>query len=345
MAHTIVIDGKGGDPCTVKVIIQAIILAAKKLPEAEIIIAGDKEIIEKKYRLPKNINIIDAPGEIRMTDPIEYLRNQKGSSLVVAAKAAKEKNGALVGFGNTGATMSAAVIFMERIKGIDRAALAVVLPTITKNKKVLLLDVGAWADSSQENLVQFAKMGNVYVRKIFGIKDPVIGLLGIGEEPEKGNVFYKEVNGLLFLQKDLNFNGNVEGRDLFSGYYDVIVCDGFSGNIAIKLVEGVFNLLSGIIKNNPLLWPLVFLALPLAIALKPKIDRNEYGGVQLLGVDGTCIIGHGKSNKKAIIKAIELAYACLENKIVMNIKEGITSDKKISPTSKKLFDTEDTANL
>ncbi|MFN3699174.1 MAG: phosphate acyltransferase PlsX, partial [Dictyoglomus sp.] len=247
-------------------------------------------------------------------------------------KLLKEKKvDGVVSAGNTGAVMSSALLYLGRIKGIKRPAISTLLPTLN-NTPSLLLDIGANVDCKKEYLEQFALMGKIYIEEVFGLQNPKIALLNIGEEEGKGNQLVQETYTLLRYNPLFNFIGNVEGKDLFKGISNVIVCDGFVGNVAIKTAEGVaealFELLSSEIKSS--LWStlLGLLLKPKFKNIKKRLDYSEFGGAPLLGVDGTVIISHGRSKSKAIKNALKLAQRVVKLEINKKISKGIDNLEK-----------------
>ena len=324
----IVVDAMGGDYAPMEVV-RGAVEAAREFG-IEIILVGDERTVTQEIekcdvgRLP--ITVVHAEEVIEMGElPAVALRKKKNSSIVIGTKLVKEGVGdAIVSAGNTGAAMGSALLGFGRIKGIHRPAIASVLPTI--NGKALLLDVGANAECDSQNLLQFALMGNIYSNKILGADNPKIGLLNIGEEETKGNPVYLEAFKMI-KDSSLNFIGNVEGREITSGVADVIVCDGFVGNIVLKFGEGLSRDLMFMIKNE--LKKNVFVKIGAALVfsqakeLKKKIDYRESGGAPLLGVKGVCIICHGSSKAMAIKNAIRLARECVAVDVVKSIKESI----------------------
>lgn len=324
----IAVDAMGGDYAPVE-IVQGSIDAAKELG-VEIVLVGDAARIREelaKYNtgdLP--ISIQHAGEVIEMGEPPAVaLRKKKDSSIVVGTKLVKDGQcDAIVSAGNTGAAMGSALLGLGRIKGIHRPAIASLIPTI--KGVTLLLDIGANAECDPQNLVQFAVMGSIYSNKILGQANPKVGLLNIGEEETKGKPVYLEAFKLL-KQCSINFIGNIEGRDITSGVADVVVCDGFVGNIVLKFGEGLARDLMAMIKEE--LQKNIFvkigagLVFSQAKGLKKKIDYTEYGGAPLLGVKGISVISHGSSKAKAIRNAIRVAKECVEVGVVNCIKESI----------------------
>jgi glycerol-3-phosphate acyltransferase PlsX len=245
------------------------------------------------------------------------------------------RDGKAAGFtsaGNTGAVMATAKMVLGALPGVDRPALASVFPT-AKGTAAVLLDVGANVDSKPQNLEQFAIMGEIYMRKIFSVDRPRVGILSIGEEEGKGNELTRAAYPLI-KNLPLNFVGNVEGRDLYNGNVDVIVCDGFVGNVALKISEGLVETVRHMLKEslNATISSQVgaMLSRKAFIDFKKRLDYSEYGGVPLLGVKGACIIGHGSSNANAIKNAIRVAAEYADRKINKRIEEEIASTRMAS---------------
>ena len=258
------------------------------------------------------ISIANATEWITMDDKAAHaVRSKRDSSMRVGLKRVRE--GTAQGFftaGNTGAAMATAKMVLGGLSGVDRPALATILPSIT-GAPTLLLDVGANVDSDPENLVQFAVMGSMYARNVLKVRNPRVGLLSIGEEDSKGNSLTRDTLPLLRALKCIHFIGNVEGRDLFNGSADVVVCDGFVGNVALKTSEGVARLVSvslrESLKSTVTSQVGALLSRAAFNAFKKRLDYSEYGGAPMLGVRGVCIVGHGSSNEKAIMNGIRVA--------------------------------------
>lgn len=258
------------------------------------------------------IRIVHASEWIQMTDKAaQAVRSKRDSSMRVGLKLVRE--GVAGGFftaGNTGAAMATAKMVLGGLRGVDRPALATVLPSIT-NRPTLLMDVGANVDSDPENLLQFAVMGTMYSCSVMKVREPRVGLLSIGEEDSKGNSLIRDTLPLLRGLKGVHFVGNVEGRDLFNGSADVVVCDGFVGNVALKTMEGVARLVSvslrEALKSTVTSQVGALLSRAAFNDFKKRLDYSEYGGAPMLGVRGVCIVGHGSSNDKAVMNGIRVA--------------------------------------
>src|SRR5262249_28826676 len=264
-----------------------------------------------KYWRSSNIEIVDAPEVITMSDPVAVaVRRKKHSSIRIAAKLVRDGQAqALVSAGNTGAVMMTSKLVIGALPNVDRPALATVLPTLA-GPGTVILDVGANAECKPAHLYDFAVMGSLYSSVIVGVRSPRIGLLSIGEEEVKGNDLTKEGFKLL-KSSSLNFVGNVEGRDMYTGQVDVVVCDGFTGNVALKVSEGVFEFIMLLLKHE-LKASLqtkagAVLTRPAFRQFKKRLDYAEYGGAPLLGIRGVTVICHGRSSPKAIRNAIAVA--------------------------------------
>jgi glycerol-3-phosphate acyltransferase PlsX len=273
------------------------------------------------------LELIEAPDVIAMDEkPTDAVRGKPNSSLVVACRAVGEgRADAVVSAGNTGAMLAAALLEIRRIPGVRRPAIAVTIPA--RRGPSVLLDSGANADARPEDLVQFAHMGAVFAEEILGVADPAIRLLSIGEEPEKGNQLTLEAHELLAAAAGLNFAGNAEGRDLLRGAADVVVTDGFTGNVALKVTEGTIReLLEGL--RQEITATFVgklggLLIRPAARRLRDRLDPDAYGGAYLLGLRGLAVIAHGNSSQRAIANAIRLAARGVENDVVGRLTQNL----------------------
>jgi len=317
---TIALDAMGGDSAP-RAEVEGAILAAREL-DVRVLLVGieatvRQELARQKARgLP--IEVVNATEVVTMKDsPSQAFRRKKDSSVHVAAKLVRSGQAdGMVSAGNTGAAMTIARFILGTLPSVDRPALAAAMPT-AKGTPVVLLDVGANVDSKPEQLEQFAVMGEIYYRAIFGTKRPRVGLLSIGEEEMKGNELTREASNLI-KQTSLNFIGNVEGRDVHAGVVDVIVCDGFIGNIALKISEGLVEHVGGMLKKaikSTLSSQIGYVLAKGAFDdFRKKTDYAEYGGAPLLGVRGTVVIGHGRSNGNAIKNAIRVAAGLCRSK-------------------------------
>jgi len=332
----IAVDAMGGDQAPGE-IVKGSVDAVRELHGLEVILVGrEREVsaeLEKLKDYPRErVKVKDAKEVIGDDEqPGLSVRKKKESSLIVAMRLVKEGQvNAVVTAGNTGAFVAAGLFVLGRIKGISRPALAPVIPTF-KGDSFMLLDVGAYVDARPENLLHYAVMGNIYATKLMGKSSPRVGLLNIGTEPGKGNEVTKEAYPLL-ERADMNFKGNVEARDLMNGVADVIICDGFIGNIILKVIEGFATGLFGAVKRE-ISKRLIskagaFLLLPSLKNLKKELDYTEHGGAPLLGVNGICIKSHGSSNAKTFKNAlVNQAYPLSVEKVNERIREDV---KKLS---------------
>lgn len=278
-----------------------------------------------------DLPLIPASEVIAMDDdPAQGVRRKKDSTLVRAAEAVRDgKACAMVSAGNTGAAMAAALLRMGRVRGVNRPAIATPIP-VPGHRPNILLDAGANAEVQPEWLVQFARMGSIYARHRFGIESPTVGLLSIGEEPGKGDNLRKEVFPLLAGAPGIEFIGNVEGRDLMTKVADVIVTDGFTGNVALKSLEGALKTLFGLVLeafgSDPGYKEHADALLPALLPLHTQMSPDTYGGAVLLGVDGVCIISHGSSGATAMLNAIRLGHEMAERGLVAEIAAAFASD-------------------
>lgn len=309
--------------------VEGAVLAAREFKH-EIVLVGKRELLEKeleKYKpIPENISIQHADEVIGMHEqPVLSVRRKKHSSIVVLNNLAKDKKiNAMVSAGNTGAMVCAATLKCRLLLGVERAGIGVIMPTLKGT--VLMIDCGANIDAKPKHLLQYAIMGSAYSEYIFNNRSPKVGLLNVGEEESKGTGFLKEAYGVLDLS-GLNFIGNIEGRDIFTGDCDVIVCDGLVGNVALKVSESTAHALVEILrrelKSSVLTKMGALLAKKAFLSLKRKMDYAEYGGAPLLGIDGVCIICHGSSSAKAIKNAIRVAVEEVTKNVNKHIVELI----------------------
>lgn len=278
-------------------------------------------------RLP--IEIVHAAGKVEMGAKAAAVARRADTSLGVLTQLHKERRlDAIFSAGNTGAVVATALLGLGRIEGVSRPALAAFIPN--EREGTIVLDVGANAEVKPQYLVQFAHMGSCYARYLFGRENPRVGLLSIGEEDSKGNQLVQETLPLLRAARQLNVIGNVEGRDLFKGTCDVIVTDGFTGNVLLKTAEGAASFLTGAMKaeakRDPLAMFGALFMLPALRRLRGRLDWEEYGAVPLMGVNGVCFIGHGASGRKAFFSAIRTMTKFVEQRVNEHIREEILSD-------------------
>ncbi|MED1741785.1 phosphate acyltransferase PlsX [Bacillus swezeyi] len=322
----IAVDAMGGDNAP-KAVIDGVMKAVEDFGDLEVTLIGDQEKIAAHLKEHGRITVKHAEEVIEATDePVRAVRRKKNSSMVLMAREVAEgRADACISAGNTGALMTAGLFIVGRIEGIERPALAPTLPTVSGDG-FLLLDVGANVDAKPEHLVQYAIMGSVYGEQVLGVKNPRIGLLNVGTEDKKGNELAKQTFQKL-KETDLNFIGNVEARDMLDGVADVIVTDGFTGNVALKTVEGaalsIFKMLRSTLTSS-------FTAKLAASALKPKLkemktkmDYSEYGGAGLFGLKAPVIKAHGSSDGRAVYHAIRQAREMVSQNVAAFIEEKI----------------------
>ncbi len=324
----ILIDVMGGDNAP-QAPIGAAVKAANEL-DVHMVLVGDTEIIEKElknYKYPKeNISIVHAPDVISNYDePTKAVRQKKNASVVVAAQMLKKGEGdAMLSMGSTGALLTAGLLIVGRIKGVLRPALATLLPTAQGPK--LLLDAGANTNCRPGNLAQFGIMGNVYMHNIYDIDSPTVGLISNGEEEGKGDDLTKKTYPIM-KEAPFNFVGNIEGRDIMLGNCDVMVCDGFVGNVVLKTVEGMGKMISnkvkGIFKKNLITKIGALFVMGGIKDFRKAMDYREYGGAPLLGCKRPVIKGHGSSDVKAAFNAIRQAKLFVATNVIEDIEENL----------------------
>ncbi|NLO97152.1 MAG: phosphate acyltransferase PlsX [Peptococcaceae bacterium] len=324
----IAVDAMGGDYAPAE-IVKGAYNATQTYPDLHIILVGQKDKILENLPgndLRANLEIYEAAEVIDMDEhPAAAIKKKKDASIVVATRLVKEGYAdALVSAGSTGAQMAAALLVLGRIKGIDRPAIATVVPTLKGG--ILLLDVGANPDAKPENLLQYGMMGSIYAEQILGLENPRVALLNIGSEESKGNKLVLTAYSL-FKEAPFNFIGNIEGRDIPYGAADVVVCDAFVGNVVLKTIEGMASSLLELIKDeitsNTTRKIGAMLIKPGLKEIVRKMDYSEYGGAPLLGIDGISIICHGSSKAKAITNAIRVAKECVEVELSQKISSSL----------------------
>jgi phosphate acyltransferase len=299
---------------------------------AHVLLVGPQDLLKRelaKHNATKlDIELVHASEAVTMEDAAaKAFRRKRDSSIRVAARLVRDgKADGLISAGNTGAVMTTSKIVLGTLEGVDRPALAAVFPTAAGTAAVLL-DVGANVDCKPTHLEQFAVMGEIYYRVIFGASRPRVGLLSIGSEDHKGNDLTREAFGLL-KQLPLRFVGNVEGRDLYNGRVDVIVCDGFIGNVALKISEGLIETVSTLLKDalkSTLTSQVGYVLSRRGFRhFKKRLDYSEYGGAPLLGIRGVCVICHGGSNSNAIKNAVRVAAEFVEGRVNEKIERELT---------------------
>lgn len=327
----IIVDAMGGDHAP-QAPVEAAVRAVKE-KEIEIVLVGDRTTVEnelKKYTYPQEkITIEHAPDVIsNHEEPAKAVRAKKGASVVVAANLLKKGGGdAMLSMGNTGALLAAGLLIVGRIRGVVRPALGSLLPTAKGPK--LLMDAGANTNCKPENLVQFAVMGSVYMKNIYGIDRPTVGLMSNGEEEGKGDELTKKTFPKL-SKAPVNFVGNIEGRDVMEGTVDVMVCDGFVGNVILKTVEGMGHVIGGMVRD--LFTQSVKTKIGALFVMngvkefKKKMDYREYGGAPLLGTKKPVIKGHGSSDALAVFSAIGQAAKFVETDVIKCIADKLKYD-------------------
>jgi glycerol-3-phosphate acyltransferase PlsX len=307
----IAVDAMGGDHAPAE-IVKGTVQAAQNLKDVEILLTGDEKRINSELssigNCPKNIRVFHASQVVGMEEPATIaLRQKVNSSITESVKlVANDKADAVISAGNTGATVAACSMFLHMLKGVKRPGIAVTVPT--HPGICILVDVGANIKCKPEHLYQYGVMASIVSKHLFNVEEPKVGLLNIGEEDAKGNELVKGTFNLL-SQAPINFVGNVEGRDIFSGKLDIVVCDGFVGNVLLKVIEGLSQSILKAFKteaSKTLLTRLgMNLCMPVWEGLRSKNDYAEYGGGLLLGIDGICMISHGSSDSKTIYTAIK----------------------------------------
>ena len=320
------IDAMGGDNAPREIVLGAM-KAIEKYSDIHIVLVGDENKIREHLTNEERIEILHTEEVILGTDePVRAVRRKKTASMVLAAQQVADGNAdACISAGNTGALMAAGLFVVGRIEGIERPALAPTLPTIG-GEGFLLLDVGANADAKPEHLVQYAIMGSIYSEKARGIANPRVGLLNIGTEEKKGNELVRNTFELL-KDADINFVGNVESRDLLEGAADVVVADGFTGNMVLKTIEGtamsVFKMLKTALTSSFKSKMAAAVLKPDLTVLKNKMDYTEYGGAGLFGLKAPVIKAHGSSDANAVFNSIRQAREMVEKDVSGTIKEAI----------------------
>jgi len=328
----IAVDAMGGDHAP-ESIVEGAILAAREL-DVEILLVGISDLVKAELAkfsdsasLP--IKVVHAEEVVEMHDiPARVLRTKKNSSMKLALDLVKKGEAeAFVSAGNTGAVLAYSTVILRPLKGVDRPAIAIQLPTLKGTS--ILLDAGANVDCKTNQLFQFGIMGHVFAKYILGEEEPSVGLLSIGEEDGKGNEVTKEVFQML-KKSHINFIGNVEGKEVFRGNADVIVCDGFTGNVALKISESLAEMIGTNLKRlfqSSWVSKLGYLLLkPHLAEFKKSVDHSETGGAPLLGVNGVCIIAHGSSSPKCLKNAIKRASELIEKKINEHIRDDIVAN-------------------
>lgn len=337
---TIAVDAMGGDHAPA-VVIEGAIQAIKERPLSIILVGREEQVKQKIESLGGSLQqfTIQNASEIVSMDesPSEALKKKKDSSIRVAFELVKQgKADGAISAGNSGAILATATFVLGRLQGVERPAIAWVIPTL--KMPTVMIDVGANVDCKPSHLFQFGIMGAVFAEGILGISRPIVGLMSIGEEDVKGNQLVKKVHKT-FSQSSLNFLGNVEGRDVFKGDVNVIVCDGFVGNICLKLSEGLAEAITLMLKSEieKTFWAKVgyLLARNAFSRFKKKVDYAEYGGAPLLGTNGIGIIAHGRSSPKAIKNAILMADELVKQKLNAHLISRLKDHEELQALGKK----------
>ena len=321
------IDAMGGDHAPGE-IVRGAVAARDALPEDEIILVGDQDAIRKELTAAgaslDRLTIVHASQQVGMAEPpVEAVRHKPDSSMRRAMELmARREADAVISAGNTGAFVAAAHMVAKRLPGIRRPGISVVFPTF--HGPVVVIDVGANVDSRPVHLLQYGLMASLYARKVFGVKKPRVGILSIGEESEKGNELAREA-GELMARSSLRFCGNAEGRDIFNGRFDVVVCDGFVGNVVLKCVEALAGSVFQTIMQEVKAMEAEHQAklLPILADLRRRHDAEEYGGAPLLGVDGVVIICHGNAKARGIANALRAAATYARQEVNRTIIEEV----------------------
>jgi glycerol-3-phosphate acyltransferase PlsX len=322
----IALDAMGTDSAPFTEIEGAVAALGQVERELEILLVGDEVAIQAELGrhsdFPRDrVSVVHAPDRIVPGEPpAAAVRRKPNSSIVVGVKLQKEgRADAFVSAGSTGAVMASSLLFLRPLQGVDRPAIGTVLPTA--KSPTLLLDAGANVDCKPQHLLQFGHLGTIYAQDLLGVANPRVGLLNIGEEPEKGNELAVEAYKLL-QASDLNFIGNIEGREIIRGGCDVLVCDGFDGNLILKFYESVAEFIIGILRKEMEAHHADHLDVQQIFRF---LDYEEYGGAPLLGVNGVTIIMHGSSSPKAISNALEVAARAVESSMVTHMAGELVS--------------------
>lgn len=326
---TIAIDAMGGDHGPA-VVVSGAVSAARRFG-VHVLLFGNQQPIEQALAshgtAGLDVTVVPTSDDITMGDhPAQAVRRKPDSSLMRAITAVKDNEAAaMVSAGNSGAVMAGALMSLGRIKGIDRPAIASYMPS--KSGRILVVDLGAVTDPKPVHMVQFALMGQTYARYVLDVQEPTIGLLSNGEEPGKGNQLTLAVHKLLSETPGIDFYGNIEGKDIALGTVDIAIADGFTGNVALKVAEGMVVFLSDVLREHLTSTPIRRLA---SLMLKPafrefrkRLDYAEIGGAPLLGVNGSAIVAHGRSNERAIENAIGVAIRSNEKELPRRIAERV----------------------
>lgn len=326
----IAVDAMGGDHAP-KEIVEGVFQAVEDFKDVEFLLYGDEVKMAPYLKQHERVKVIHCSEVIEGTDePVRAVRRKKDASMVRMAQAVADGEAdACVSAGNTGALMAAGLFIVHRIDGIDRPALATTLPTLD-GAGFDMLDLGANADAKPENILQYAIMGSIYAKQVRGIEKPTVGLLNIGTEDKKGNDLTKQAFKLLKEQNDINFIGNVEARELLNHVADVVVTDGFTGNMVLKTIEGVAGNIFAMLKEEFLSSTKTKVAAMMMKNnlknLKTKMDYSEYGGAPLFGLKAPVIKAHGSSKAQAIYSAIRQTHIMVEHRVCQTIDQTISKE-------------------
>lgn len=340
----IAVDAMGGDHAPHEIVAGA--LKAHRELDVDVVLVGEPATIEstlKKYTNSHDLEIVPADSVIDMhEEPLVGIRRKPKASINVAMNLVRKKQAqAVISAGHSGAAMAAGLLRLGRIKGVERPAIGAVFPTLNPGKSVIVLDVGANVDCRPKFLEQFGLMGTIYSQYVMGVQEPKVGLVNIGEESSKGDDLALRAHQLLRDNAQIPFIGNAEGRDILSGRFDVIVCDGFVGNVLLKFAEAIGDIMLQILREE-LPQGLhgkigTTLLKPNLQRIKQRIDHAEHGGGLLLGVDGVCIISHGSSQAPSIFNAIRLAKEAINNQVIEHIQsyyaQNVNSTKSSNSNS------------
>jgi phosphate acyltransferase len=328
----IAVDAMGGDHAP-EAIIAGALMAARRL-QIGLLLVGARDVIEREVRRHPgaralDLRIVDAPERVEMAEPAAALRRKPQASIRVAAEAVRDGEAAAIfSAGHTGATVMAAYATFGRLPGVDRPALATTIPT--RRRPAVLLDSGARVECRPQHLVQFAVMGSAYARIALGCAAPRVGLLSVGEEECKGNELTREAHRLL-KSAPVTFVGNIEGRDVYSGEADVIVCDGFTGNVTLKISEGLVETIERLLLDE--LSSTVGTRVGYLLSrqafrrFRKRVDYSEYGGAPLIGLDGLCVVGHGRSSAKAVRNAIAMSVKCVQDRLLDKLAHEVMTTR------------------
>jgi phosphate acyltransferase len=329
----IAVDAMGGDHAP-EAIVSGALVAARRL-QIGLLLVGARAAIEEELSRHAgagsvDVEILDAPERIEMAESAAAaLRRKPAASIRVAAEAVRDgRAAALFSAGHTGAAVMAAHAAFGRLPGVDRPALATIIPTL--RSPAVLLDSGATVECRPQHLVQFAIMGSAYARVALGCETPRVGLLSVGEEESKGNELTREAHQML-KSAPIAFVGNVEGRDVYSGEADVIVCDGFTGNVTLKISEGLVETVERLLLDE--LSSTVgtrvgyLLSRKAFLRFRKRVDYSEYGGAPLIGLDGLCVIGHGRSSAKAVRNAVAMTVKCVDDGLLGKLAHEVVSSR------------------